>query len=265
MGAGSDWLGDFLANSQFSIVYVGIIGSDNGARFYWDELTGTSFSAYSPPVTDADDNLDFTYCPYGLYTSGYVSYMSYESTTGNLVVWRMSFLGTWDQVFSAAITGSNGYTSISAFKETVMAAVEYDYPEGNGIRYYVSYNHGDSWAYGNLYEPGISDPDAHGADVSLHSGAGSMITYHREEGAFDYVYHVARRGYQSVPWGDPFAFNNYDSMSATQTKIEWLGVGCVSSYGMMYRASDAIPYYDLVTPRGFFCDGFETGNASAWD
>ena len=67
-------------------VYVAIVGSDNSVRTDWDDLAGTSFSDYSPTITNAEDNIDFTYSPGGLSTSGYVAYLSYYSTTGDVVV-----------------------------------------------------------------------------------------------------------------------------------------------------------------------------------
>ncbi len=246
-------------------VYVGIVASDNTVRTYWDDLTGTSFSAYSPTITNADDNIDFTYAPYGLYSSGYVAYLSYESTAGDIVVWRMSVLGTWDQILSRPITGSQNYTSISAYEDTVMVVYEYGFTNGNGIRYEVSYNYGTGWAYGNLYNPAAGDPAAHGGAISLSGGNGSFVTYNLEEGTTDHAWLRSRPGYGSFPWNDPLWFSNFDTMSATETKIEWIGTLCVGSHGMLYLAADGIPYFDITSPRGFFCDGFESGGTSAWD
>jgi len=245
-------------------VYVAVIDGNDNLRTYWDDLNGTSFSDFSPAVTNADRNLDFTYCPYGLTTSGYVAFLSFESTTGNIKVWRMSFLGTWDEVYSFTMDGNNRYTAISAYKDTAMITYEKDYTNGNGIVYKVSYNHGDSWAAGDLYVPGAGGPEGFGADVSLHSGHSSTITYHLEEGATDNAYHRSRK-FQSGTWGTPLDFSNFDTMSGTQTEINYLHAGCVGSYGMLYLANTGIPYFDLLTPRGFFCDGFESGSASAWD
>jgi len=245
-------------------VYVAVIDGNNNLRTYWDDLNGTSFSDFSPAVTNAEDNLDFTYCPYGLTTSGYVAFLSFESTAGFIKVWRMSFLGTWDEVYSFTMDGDNNYTAVSAYKDTVMITYEKDYTNGNGIVYKVSYDHGDSWAFGDLYEPGAGEPYAHGADVSLHSGRSANITYNREEGAMDNAFHRGRR-FQSGTWDPPLHFSNFDTMSGTQTEINYLHAGCVGSYGMLYRGSTGIPYFDLLTPRGFFCDDFESGSTSAWD
>ncbi len=33
----------------------------------------------------------------------------------------------------------------------------------------------------------------------------------------------------------------------------------------MNLAADGIPYFDITSPRGFFCDGFESGGTSAWN
>lgn len=246
-------------------VYVAVIDSNDNVRTYWDDLVGTSFDEYSPPVTNAESHLDFAYCPYGFSSSGYVAYLSFESNTGQLEVWRMSWLGTWDQVQAVTLYGSHHYTAVSAFKETVMTAYENDFANGNGINYRVSYDHGVSWFGGTIYAPDVSGPAAFGADVSLDSGMGVVVTYNREEGAVDPVYHRNRRGLGSGVWDEPFEFSNFDSMSAMKTEVNFIGAGCVSSYGMLYLGDTGIPYFDLVTPRGFFCDGFESGNTAAWD
>lgn len=246
-------------------VYVGIVASDNSVRTYWDDLNGTSFSDYSPTISNADDNIDFTFAPFSMQTSGYTAFLSYESTAGDIVVWRMSFLGTWDQVLTRPISGTNNYTSISAFKDTVMVVYESAFAEGTGIRYEVSYNYGIDWYYGVIYEPEAGDPVAHGGAVSLSGGNGSFATYHLEEGAVDRAFVRSRSGYASAPWNNPIPFSNSDTMSGTQTKIEWIGAPCVGSYGMLYLAADAIPYFDLTSARGYFCDGFESGGTSAWN
>lgn len=246
-------------------VYIAVIDGDDNLRTYWADLTGISFYDYSPAVTNADRNLDFTYCPYGFTSSGYVAFLTFESTTGVIEVWRMSFIGTWDQVFTRTMTGTNNYTSISAFNETVMTTFETDTTSGNGIQYWVSYNYGESWAFGPIYTPGTGDPSGFGADVSLHSGHGTAVTYHLEEGAMDNAYHKSRAFVPGSDWGDPFDYSNFDTMSGTQTEVNYLHAGCVGSYGMLYLGDTAIPYFDLMTPRGFFCDGFDSGSTSAWD
>ncbi len=246
-------------------VYIGLIDGDDNLRTYWDDLDGTSFSDYSPAVTNADRNLDFTWCPYGFSTSGYVAYLSFETNTQGLEVWRMSFLGTWDQVLTDSLTGAHHFTAISAYGETVMTAFEGDRTNGNGIEYRVSYDHGDLWYSGSVYVPDAGGPEAFGADVSLRFGQSANITYHLEEGVMDNVYHISREGLGNGTWGAPFDFANHDSMSGTRTEVEFIGARCVGSYGMLYLAADGIPYFDLMNPRGFFCDGFESGNVSAWN
>jgi len=246
-------------------VYVAVIDTADHLRTYWDDLGGTSFDEYSPPVTNAEDNLDFTYCPYGFSSSGYVAYLSFESDTGQLEVWRMSWLGTWDHVYTLAMDGFNHYTAISAFEETVMVAFEGDFTNGNGIQYRVSYDHGGQWYSLVIYQPAAGGPLAYGADVSLHSGRSAVITYNMEEGTTDNAYFISRSPMVGGTWGTALDYSNFDTMSAMKTEITFIGAGCVGSYGMAYLGDGGIPYFDLLTPRGFFCDGFESGNTAAWD
>ncbi len=92
------------------------------------------------------------------------------------------------------------------------------------------------------------------------------MTYQLEEGAFDGVYYREREGHGLGSLSGAVSFNEVDSAAQEQTTVEWLGVGCVNSYGMVYvSGGDFIPYFDLATIRGLFCDGFELGDTSAWN
>jgi len=96
---------------------------------------------------------------------------------------------------------------------------------------------------------------------------GSAGVYSREEGDFDNVYFKTRRDYASGEWTDPLGYNNHDVSSGSRSHIEWLGTDRVMSYGMVYFAEDQghlVPYFDLMTPRAFFWDDFESGNLSEW-
>ena len=142
---------------------------------------------------------------------------------------------------------------------------EESYTNGDGARYRVSYDNGVSWSSGDLYAPSPGDPSGWSPDVSLRSGFGSAGIYNREDGTIDNAYVRSRRGYAPGGWSDPLDFSNFDLVSGSLNQIDWIGVTCVGSYGMVYMGDGYIPYFDLMTPRAFFCDGFETGNASAWD
>jgi len=243
-------------------VFIGVITNGDDVRFYWTDLTATTFGEISPPVRNADRNLDFTWNKHA--TSGYALFLSYMSTGLELIVWRTDVYGNWEQVRSAPHHVSYRRIGISAYKDAVYLAHEHSHPYGVSIRYHVSFNGGDHWNVGVVWEPGPDDFSATSPDVSLRSGVGSALVFSREEGPFDRAYFTTLQGYEHGVWSEPEHYNNHDLWALTRTHIEWLGTDRVMSYGMVYFADGYIPYFDLMTPRAFFDDGFESGDLSAW-
>lgn len=253
------------ADSGDSGVYVACIGSDLTPYFFWDDLVGTTFEAFHPPGTTAEGDLDVTMNP-GT-SSGFFLFMSFEGS-GLVKVFRLHLFGGWDTSIAYTLDGNNHYTAISANQDTVSVVVERDYTNGNGITHLVNTNAGENgqWLGDVIYTPPTpTAPEAAGADISLRSPAGSLVTYQLEEGAFDGVYHRVRQEHGQDSWESPVAFNEVDPAAQEQTTVEWLDIGCGGSYGMIYvSGGDFVPYFDLITPWEVFCDGFESGSMSEW-
>ncbi len=257
------------ADNNDTGTYVACIGSDAAVYFYWDDLGGISFEAAHPPVTNAEKNLDITMNPgAGL---GFFLFLSYEGSDGEakLHVWRLAPFVGWQEALDVWLSGSNHYTAISANNNTVIAAVEQNYTHGRGIRQFVNTNAGEpgEWVDELVYAPTTpSVPEAAGADISLRSPYGSIVTYQLETGALDEVEYQYRSGHGNGGYGTGVVINEIDAASQEQSTVEWLDAGCVKSYGVVYLSGgDFIPYFDLVTARGIFCDGFETGDTTAWN
>jgi hypothetical protein len=254
------------ADGGDSGIYIACATSDSTVNFYWDDLDGISFDPAHPSIVNAMGNLDITWNPGS--ENGHIVMLSYAGLS-SLNVWRLHFVGGWEASLSYGIAGANAYTAISAYRDSVAAIVEFDYTHGNGVTQLVNTNAGEpgEWGGAGMYQPPTpAAPEAYGPDVSLRSPSGSIATYQLEEGSFDGAYYRHLQGHGVGSWGDPVSFSEVDSAAQEQTTVEWLGASCVSSYGIVYTSGgDFIPYFDLVTPRGFFCDGFESGNVSAWD
>jgi hypothetical protein len=247
-------------------VYVACVASDRSVKFYYDDLDGMSFQSFHPPITDADGNLDITYNPGS--TSFFFVFISYRSV-GFPQVWRLHVFGGWDYSTQFYLSGNNNYTAISAFQDTVAIVFEMDNTNGNGVRRYVNTNAGEDaeWSVETVYFPLTpSTPEAAGPDISLRSPSGSIVTYQLEEGTFDGAYYRHGPGHGLGTLADPIPFSEVDSAAQEQTTVEWLDGPCDDSYGVVYLSGgDFIPYFDLVTPHGIFCDGFESGDTSAWN
>jgi hypothetical protein len=243
-------------------VYPVVITTGNDVHFYWTDLTGTTFSEVSPAASDASDGIDFTWCRRS--AGSYVAYVSYLSTSDDVVVWGVDLLGDWTRVMSAPFTGTYPRTAISAARDAVYVAYDHEFTYGDGTRYRASYDSGGSWSNGDLYRPNPGDPAGFAPDLSLRSGVGSAAVYNREDGVVDGAYTMTRRGYGPGAWTAAQQYNTNDLVSGSRSHIEWLGSSCVMSYGMVYLAEGYIPYFDLLTPRAFLCDGFESGDLSGW-
>jgi hypothetical protein len=247
-------------------IYIACVASDHTVKFYWDDLTGTTFDEYHPSITNADGNLDIAYNTGG--SSGFFVFISYR--VGNFIhVGRLHVLGGWEHFLVTLADGSNDYTAISAYQDTVSAAVELDTTYGNAAVQAINFNAGEpgEWTVQVIHYPVTpSTPEAAGPDISLRSPFGTIASYQLEEGTFDGVYYRHSQGHGMDLWEAQRSLNEMDSASQEQTTVEWLGASCVSSYGVVYLTdTNFVPYFDLVTPRGFFCDGFESGTTSAWD
>lgn len=246
-------------------IYIVCVTSDGAVKFYWDDLIGTTFDSYHPSITDADGNLDLAYNPGS--QSGFFLFISYR--VGVLVhVGRLHIFGGWDHFLLSLSDGNNGYTAISAYNDTVTTAFEFDTTYGNAVRQFTNTDSGTgTWTVESVFYPVTSgSPEAAGVDISLRSPHGSTVAFQLEEGAFDGAYYRHLQGHGSGSWGSHIGINEVDSAAQTQATVEWLGAGCVSSYGVVYLSgADWAPYFDLITPRAFFCDGFESGSTSAWN
>lgn len=245
--------------------YVAAIATDYQLYFYWDDYVGTSWEPSHPSVAHAAGGLDLTVNPYS--PTAYFFHLVYRTGTVAQIL-RKNLFGPWELVQGAVLDGTNDYTSISAYRDTVMAAFESDYTNGNGITQHMNENAGDpsEWGAFTMYLPSAGgSPEAFGPDVSVRSPSGSIVTYQLEEGAFDGVYYRYLHGHEVDFWDAPVMINEIDSASGEQTTVEWLGALCVGSYGVVYLSGgDFIPYFDLISPRAFFCNGFESGDLTAW-
>lgn len=255
------------ADEADTAIFVACVASDRYVKFYWDELTGTSFESFHPPITDAYGSLDITYNPGA--ASGYFVFISYRSDL-YAKVWRHHIHGSWDYSEGFLLYGNNNYTAISAFQDTVVTVIEFPHSTGNAIYAYVNTNAGNDfeWSGEAVYYPLTpSSPEAAGPDVSLRSPSGSILTYQLEEGTFDGVYYQPREGHGLTGgYVGAFSINEVDSAAQEQTTVEWLGDNNCDSYGVVYLSGgDFIPYFDLVNPWGIFCDGFESGDTAAWN
>jgi hypothetical protein len=250
-------------NDRIYMAYL--LDEDHTIHFWWATLAGTSFAEVSPAVADAASSLDL--CWNSATSSGYRRWISYLSTGGSVRIWRSSG-DAWNPEVSWTFTGVGARTAISAYADNVYCAFECESDPGMyGACYLTSADAGvTSWLYDDAYWPTGTEVSGYSPDITVRSGVGRALVFSSETGALDDVYYTTRRGWTAGPWSDPAWYNTYDHVSGEATYIEWLGASCVSTFGMLYfdGVGDHSPYFDLMTPRGYFCDGFEGGSYGGW-
>ncbi len=247
-------------------IYIAyLLDEDNSIHFWWAYIEGLSFHEISPAVTDAASSLDLCWNP--ATSSGYRRWISYLSTGGSVRIWRSSG-DAWNPEVSWTYTGTTERTAISAYADNVYCAFECETdPDKYGACYLSSSDAGvTSWVHDDAYWPTGTEVSGYSPDITVRSGVGRALVFSSETGFLDDVYYTTRRGWTAGTWSDPVWYNNYDHVSGEATYIEWLGASCVSTFGMLYfdGTGDHSPYFDLMTPRGYFCDGFEGGSTGGW-
>jgi len=272
-------VGDEGTNTMTEIAVVGngpdnddriymayLVAETDSIHFWWDDLGGTSFTEIPTSITDASSGLDMVWNPFT--SSNYRRWISYHANDGRVRLVRSSG-STWNNEISYSFTGVSRRSALAAFGDHIFCAFECESEPGKtGTCYLESQDAGvGSWIYNDAYWPTGTEVSGYSPDFAVHSGIAAAAVFSSETGAIDDVYFVTRNGGPFEPWTDPTWYNTYDHFSGDETYIEWIGSLCVSSYGMAYFDEDGPrrPYFDLMTPRGFFCDGFESGNTNAWN
>jgi len=249
-------------NTWICMAYL--LDEDHSIHFWWDDLSGDSFVEVSPPVANAAGGLDLAWNPF--FTSGHALWISYIATDDTLRVYR-STASDWQAANGASFTGLHNHTALSAYADHVYVAVECEVDPGlYGVCYLATDTAGSGWSWGHAYWPDVGSPSGFRPDLSLRSGAGRAAVFSSETGDVDDVYYVTRPGWTEGPWSDPVWYNTWDHVAGDETYIEWLGSLCVQTYGMLYfdGNGDSSPYFDLMHPRSFSCDGFESGDLGGW-
>lgn len=249
-------------------VYVAyLVDEDDSIHFWWSLIAGTTFYDLSPDITDAEAGLDLAWNPYT--ETDYKRWISYVST-GDVVRLYRSSSSDWNIEANTAWSGFRRHTSLSAYADNIYCAYECETDPGEvGACHLINNSAGaGTWYWEKIYNPTTSSDNAKLPNMTARSGAGRALVFGVESGALDDVRYSTRRGWTTGPWSTPTWYNSHDHVSGDETYIEWIGSDCIGSFGMLYFADfgggEKTPYFDLMTERGFFCDGFESGNTSAW-
>jgi hypothetical protein len=197
-------------------------------------------------VTNASGGLD-TASGGNLWLSGYVA--SYIGTDGGVYVLRMP----GNPVYLEQFSGAHEHTSVAAYLggETryYICAVEHEYPNGQGIKHWLSVDDGASWSPSFLVYPRPGEGEYMMPAVAA-SLEGYAAVYQQETGAFDQVFFMNKPGLELGEWWqDPVPINDFTVDIGSPLEIRDIGpiIGEESyAYGILYITQH--PQYWLTWP-----------------
>ena len=203
-------------------VYYYAILNNNNLILYWTDQDGgvgsLPWSEWATGVAFASHGLDATW---NEGCDSWALFVSFVSTgSGNPVyVWRTN--GAINEAIQVEPDPYSGTpTGISAYDDNIITVFEYrDESNNQGIKYWISYNGGDTWLYWYVAE--AEDGRVfHEPDVAARKGGGIAAVYQEEVGEPDFCWYT-RRDY-SGSWSTPEQFNEIDVYTGSSMEMEFL-------------------------------------------
>jgi len=200
-------------------LYCSVITNTRKMLLYWNVADSATWTPMPTNVVTARNGLSSVF-NYGKQPS---LWFSYVDTTNVLCIDSLSNSGYANAFRTTTNSSGSRYTSISAYKDTVLCAYEYS----SHNRYMINYAAGSaSWLYNVL--GGDSTTTSESPAVTLEGGGGIAMIYRyytptREE-------RVVWRGYPSGTWSTPVKFSDYEPYY-DQPAVVYLGA---KKFGMLY-------------------------------
>ena len=201
------------ADSYDNRIYLLGILETNSLVYLWSDQDAVTWYPVATGIANADHGLDA--CCNEDY-SEYFLFASYVDVNGYLHVARRSGVGWESTLFGDA----NARTSVAAYQDRIITVFEYNYPDGQGIKYYISYNGGDDWNFGAVAQPSPGQ-SFHSPDVTARRGGGIIVVYQEEVGEPDICW-SEHRDYDAVNWTTPEQFNEIDVVTGNPMAVEWI-------------------------------------------
>jgi|GEM_PF-5358039 len=209
------------------VYYLAILDS-NALKWYWtdqDGGTGTlPWFEVATGVNHASHGLDATWNEGYQTGSLYHLYVSFVSTnSGNpLYVWRYSDTQGAEAIEVEPDPYPYTPTGISAYDDNIITVFEYrDASNNPGIKYWISYNGGDTWLY-NYIAQAQTGKYFWNPDVAARKGGGIGVVYQEEVGEPDPCWYRYRSYDGSIWWTDPEQYNEIDVVTGSLMEMESL-------------------------------------------
>jgi hypothetical protein len=204
------------------LFYFAIMQNDS-LRLYYnnDDTLAVSWTAFNPPVADADRGLDAC-CAYP--NKMWASYIGTDN--------ELYFIGGWSSwtVYpTSSVLGTNAdyVTSIGAYGDTVMIVYPFYNSPTYDVRYYITSNSGTNWAVGTILSG--SNIQSLVNDVTARGGDGFGAVYQTTGTFAEGIYR--HRSYNFSSWTTPDSFADNVPRANVKPCIERIADGI---YGILY-------------------------------
>jgi hypothetical protein len=162
-------LAELYENTQLC---CGTMHTDGTIRMFWSYDTGgVSWQQFTSPENNAKRGLDM----YGNYP--YSSYLLFACYINDANVLRLLGLGAganWDTLLWGSVDTNSYFTSVGAYRDTVLLAFENKYNGDYRIQQAYSSNGGTSWSFGFLTP---ADTNCFCPDLAMNRGGGMGMTF----------------------------------------------------------------------------------------
>jgi hypothetical protein len=202
-------------------LYCTAITRDGHLKFLWADTAALLWSEVPTGVNDADRGLS---AATNEGCDSLLLWASYYNKTNNLRIDALMPGVGWRNVFSNQAGTPTQYTSIGAYKDTILCALDFNGAAGRWCRYWTSYNGGASWVWRYV------DPDtliaSESPAVTLRDGGGEGVIYRYYTSNRELRYTWRR---YTGGWSTPVAIATHPW--SNQPAIQYLGSGM---FGVAY-------------------------------
>jgi len=222
-------------------IYYSAILADNTIELYNITSTG-GMNKYTTGIIDAAMYLDS--CWNTDYPSNNYLTLCYRNTSNRLIAVMCS---SYSSFAFKDVDDCDGDACICAYDDHILVAFEFNTTTpytGKGIKYWISYNGGGSWAYGFVASPAANSEYFHSPDATGRKNGGIAVVYQEEAGSMDPCW-FRHRPYATASWTTPVTYNENDVYTGSDMSVEWVPSGG-ANYGSLWFVYNTSPfaYYD---------------------
>lgn len=234
------------------LYYWGLV-KNGELRLFWDSPDVSSWIEISTGVTNAKRGLDAT-CNEGFATR--FLWVSYITSSDTLKIDYYSSGEIYGNAKKLYVGSALMNPSLAAYNDTLICFHEMPGSSVYHCRYEVSYNEGNSWAYGAVDDTMTNV--SYYPDVTARKGGGFGVVYRYYSPTRELRF--VHRGYASNPfWSAPISIADNEPNTSSPA-IEYLGGGTYGTVYTSWLSPYREAYFDRSSPYCEYLSGDINGD-----